>query len=485
MKGIFTRSIVYLLIVSLLTTSCSTMVTQKVLTPKTTEHVTMPKLYPVMMERQSFNDQFDPTKKIATHSVTGKFYYDDLKGMFYDNVRLNFTETEGSNFAYMRLNSLEVRMKDKGWYLLPSILTLCYANLMGCPFMGVRSTIDASVSILDCEGKEIKRYEIKEKGSSSGGLYTIGRDVGRFAYIKACKDVLETLNEKIQQDSYEINMALSQAEERVMAMRQQGFAAVNANDPYFSQGLACFSKGDYEQSTMLFTKVLENSPQHYMALLYRGVSSFNQGRYSQAMRDLKNTTLINPSVGEAYFYQACIQQKYQKKESAIMYARRAIDVQPNQEEYYILCGTLLLETQEFEEAKSIFKKLLEINPDRVEIYEIIPKIDGFIQSKKDAENAQYLQMVTSQARAVQSISQAMTSSMANLNNTSTSKGFSSYRSRESIQRDLEKAEKRLADMERNRGNDDSGVNRAIYDRMIQDEENNIELLKEELRNAKE
>ena len=173
-----------------------------------------------------------------------KFYYDDLKGMFYDNVRLNFTETEGSNFAYMRLNSLEVRMKDKGWYLLPSILTLCYANLMGCPFMGVRSTIDASVSILDCEGKEIKRYEIKEKGSSSGGLYTIGRDVGRFAYIKACKDVLETLNEKIQQDSYEINMALSQAEERVMAMRQQGFAAVNANDAYFSQGLACFSEGD-------------------------------------------------------------------------------------------------------------------------------------------------------------------------------------------------------------------------------------------------
>lgn len=480
-----------LCILSILGTSCTKVVTQEMLTPKSTELVTLPKLYPVMMERQDFKDTFKPTKDLHYASLADT-YYSDMKDMFFDNQVMNFKTLHDDQFGYIRLNSLDVKFKGNAWYLIPSICTVMWANIFGCPFSGVKVKTTATFSIIDCEGNEIKRYEIKESGKSTSSLYNIGTDIIRIAHIKACKNILKTLNKNIQKDYGRISQALNQSAEGVMERQQMGIAAVKKENSYFDEGMSYFSNGNYEQAVATFTKALQSSPHHYMALFYRGISLLNMEQYSQALADFKETSLINPTIGEAYYFQSTIQQKFNQNEYALMNICRAIDVQPDQEEYYFTYATLLLTSGNLEESKTQFKKLLEINPNRLEIYDTISQIDAAIQDKKNTEDAQYIQMVTQQAQAMQAVSQSIANNMTAISNTiaapsSTSGSVNiggSGGSREQIQAQIEKAYDQLEDMERNRIlAASSPVTEMQYNKMIIKQKELIRQLKAKLRNA--
>lgn len=193
---------------SILFASCATRVTEEMLTPRTeSSMVSLPRFYPIMPERQEFKDDFKLTKTTSLISYADVFY-DDMKKMFRKNQENNFLISVPDNFGYIRCNSIDIKLKNNSWYLLPSICTIMYANLMGCPFVGIKVINEASFSILDCEGKEIKQYTIRGVGRSSGGIYTIGRDIGRFAYINANKDLLKKLNEAIQKDKHMLAIKL-------------------------------------------------------------------------------------------------------------------------------------------------------------------------------------------------------------------------------------------------------------------------------------
>lgn len=464
---------------SILFASCATRVTEEMLTPRTeSSMVSLPRFYPIMPERQEFKDDFKLTKTTSLISYADVFY-DDMKKMFRKNQENNFLISVPDNFGYIRCNSIDIKLKNNSWYLLPSICTIMYANLMGCPFVGIKVINEASFSILDCEGKEIKQYTIRGVGRSSGGIYTIGRDIGRFAYINANKDLLKKLNEAIQKDKHMLAIKLVESGREQRTKMQLGEKAVSVADRNYEKGVEALQKGKNEQAVLLFDRTLTRYPQHYMALFYRGVSLSNLGRYSKAIKDFKEASQINPQFADALYFLAFLQQKMKQYEAATVNVQRALALQGN-EYYYSLYAALLQQDGYLEESKEQYKKILEINPDRIDVYEWIAKLDELIEAKKTMEEQQYMQLLNKQAQALQVMSQSLAPNQIQNPVQSYETGQAGQRSRESVSRDLDKARKLLSKMKRNSDRDKSNVDKVIYQRMIQRQEEKIRELEQEL-----
>ena len=117
---------------SILFASCATRVTEEMLTPRTeSSMVSLPRFYPIMPERQEFKDNFKLTKTTSLISYADVFY-DDMKKMFRKNQENNFLISVPDNFGYIRCNSIDIKLKNNSWYLLPS-----YMYNYVCQFDGV------------------------------------------------------------------------------------------------------------------------------------------------------------------------------------------------------------------------------------------------------------------------------------------------------------------------------------------------------------
>lgn len=468
---------------SLLLTGCATMVTEEMLTPDPVKSVvSLPRLYPIMLERQDFRNEFNPMKQSV--KLSADVFYNDMRKMFRENMEKNYRMSNTGDFGYIRCNNIDVKFKSNAWYLVPSICTLFYANLMGCPFLGSKSINEASFSVLDCEGQEIKRYSISGVGTSSGGIYTLGRDIWRFAYIKASKDLLSELNEAIQKDSYWLSSQLRQSWEQIQQRKQLGEKDVNSGDKNYTSGVDLLLKGNNAKALEQFNIAINNHPHHYWAMFYRGVVSYNMGRYSMALKDFNAALRIYPSLTDALYYLAMVKQKQRCPEEALAYISRAVILEPN-EHYCTLYGSLLMQEGYLEEAKTQYKKILKINPDRIEMYDKLAKLDELIEAQKTMEQQQYMELLMQQSATMQQAFSQPGVQTAGSSVTNTESGMTTaHRSRESVQRDLDDAKRLLADMEKNSSRDDSGVDQVIYSRMIQRQREKISKLEQELREIK-
>lgn len=260
---------------------------------------------------------------------------------------------------------------------------------------------------------------------------------------------------------------------------QLGEKAVSVADRNYEKGVEALQKGKNEQAVLLFDRTLTRYPQHYMALFYRGVSLSNLGRYSKAIKDFKEASQINPQFADALYFLAFLQQKMKQYEAATVNVQRALALQGN-EYYYSLYAALLQQDGYLEESKEQYKKILEINPDRIDVYEWIAKLDELIEAKKTMEEQQYMQLLNKQAQALQVMSQSLAPNQIQNPVQSYETGQAGQRSRESVSRDLDKARKLLSEMKRNSDRDKSNVDKVIYQRMIQRQEEKIRELEQEL-----
>ena len=170
---------------------------------------------------------------------------------------------------------------------------------------------------------------------------------------------------------------------------------------------------------------------------------------------------------------------------------KAVEANPDNVNYRVLYAGLLEGDGRWAEAKRQYRRVLEINPDMVEVYDWIERVD-----RKEAENAalevqRSMQILERQSQMLQVYTQTMTnlsgsvspSGASSSGTGSSASGVPSGRSRESIQRDLDKAKKLLSDMTKNQERDSSLVDLQIYNGMIQRQEQKIYELEEELRLA--
>lgn len=89
------------------------------------------------------------------------------------------------------------------------------------------------------------------------GIYTIGRDIGRFAYINANKDLLKKLNEAIQKDKHMLAVMLAESGREQRTKMQLGEMAVSVADRNYEKGLRLCRK---EKMSRLFYCLMEHLP---------------------------------------------------------------------------------------------------------------------------------------------------------------------------------------------------------------------------------
>ena len=484
------RVILALLFVAALSSCGTTAVTDEVLTPTSTGMAYMPRLYPVMMERHDFKDRFQLTKKQKMKSMAD-MYYDDTKKLFQRNFEINYSDTGGDVYGYVRCDGADIKIRHNGWYCIPAILTatLCWA--FGCPVVDAIATCQARFSVLDCEGNVVKTITVEGKGRSSGSFYAMGKDIARHASIKAYKKVLEELNAKMGGDADMLTLSLNRAAEGLEKRRMQAAAEAARPNSDYSLGIKLLQASDNGDAVAVLSKVIAASPCHYPAYFFRGLAYVNTGQYSKALADFRQASLLSPEPADAFYYQSYLLQKLRRSEEAYVPMLKAVEANPDNVNYRVLYAGLLEGDGRWAEAKRQYRRVLEINPDMVEVYDWIERVD-----RKEAENAalevqRSMQILERQSQMLQVYTQTMTnlsgsvspSGASSSGTGSSASGVPSGRSRESIQRDLDKAKKLLSDMTKNQERNSSLVDQQIYNGMIQRQEQKIYELEEELRLA--
>lgn len=197
------------------------------------------------------------------------------------------------------------------------------------------------------------------------------------------------------------------------------------------------------------SKVIAASPCHYPDYFFRGLAYVNTGQYSKALADFRQASLLSPEPADAFYYQSYLLQKLRRSEEAYVPMLKAVEANPDNVNYRVLYAGLLEGDGRWAEAKRQYRRVLEINPDMVEVYDWIERVD-----RKEAENAalevqRSMQILERQSQMLQVYTQTMTnlsgsvspSGASSSGTGSSASGVPSGRSRESIQRDLDKAKK--------------------------------------------
>lgn len=484
----FGRILLSLLFVSFMFSCGTTVVTDELLTPESTGKAYLPQLYPVMLERHDFKENFQLTKMEKKGNMAD-MYYDDVKTLFQRNFDLNYYNTGDGVYGYVRCDGADIKIKHDSWYFIPAILTATLCWTFGCPVVDAVATCQARFSVLDCEGNVVKTFAADGKGRSSGTMYVLGKDIARHASIKAYKEVLKELNKEIASDADMLTMLLNESAKNLAERQECAKAETARANPDYGLAVKLLNVNDNEGAVMLLSKVLADAPCHYLAHFFQGLAYMNMNQYSKALFGFRQASMLNPKFGDALYYQSYLLQRLRRSEEAYVPMLKAVEAQPENVNYRVLYAGLLEGDGRWTEAKKQYRRVLEINPDMVEVYDWIERVGQKEAAKVELEEQRSMQILDQQTRIMQVYTQAMTNMSNNvgvsgggkINGGVTTGNHSGGRSRDSILRDLEDAKDLLGDMKRNQAANSSLVDKQIYNGMIQRQEQKIRELEAELR----
>jgi tetratricopeptide (TPR) repeat protein len=105
--------------------------------------------------------------------------------------------------------------------------------------------------------------------------------------------------------------------------------STDTNRAHYTEGMDAFSRGDFGKSESLFTHILNNNPDHKLALVSRGAARLNDARPDVAIDDFNRALELDPSYARAFHLRGLAQERQDNHPAAIDDFGRALEIDPD------------------------------------------------------------------------------------------------------------------------------------------------------------
>ncbi len=119
----------------------------------------------------------------------------------------------------------------------------------------------------------------------------------------------------------------------------------------------------WENSTVLFTNIIESQPRFALAYSQRSLARIEKGDYAGGMADISKVIELEPNNAEAYINRAEFKCDLKDYESALADIEHAIRIRPGFVPAYNNRGKIRLEHKKYREAYDDFSKAIALDPE--------------------------------------------------------------------------------------------------------------------------
>ena len=123
--------------------------------------------------------------------------------------------------------------------------------------------------------------------------------------------------------------------------------------------------GDLDKAQTLYESVLKNAPENADALALLGVLYEAQGRYDEAIAQIKQAIQIDPKAGLFFFYLGNVLRGGESWPEAVSAYRRAGELQPDFAQTFFFLGLSLNRCGAQKEALQAYEKAFALQPDNM------------------------------------------------------------------------------------------------------------------------
>ena len=183
-------------------------------------------------------------------------------------------------------------------------------------------------------------------------------------YLKAKE--LEELREKLvqyQKDNEnlrnELQSVKGKAKSLAISQYKENIKSISAIDK-IQEGYVYLDKWELENALLCFTEAINLSPKSEQGYFGRGLTYFNMGRFSDAIKDSEKLIQMTPKKAGGYFLKSYSYQLMQKFELALTYIDKVIAIEPRESAFYANRGFLLGKLGKKKLAHKDFQRALDI-----------------------------------------------------------------------------------------------------------------------------
>jgi len=137
---------------------------------------------------------------------------------------------------------------------------------------------------------------------------------------------------------------------------------------YLNRGLATYLNGDFGQAVEDYNRAIEINPRYFKAYTNRGTAYYDTGNYTRAIEDFDRAIQCNPRHAMGYYNLGLAYTALGDRARAIENYGRAVAIDPNDEVAYYNRGTLYQDLGKYRQAIDDFDKAIQAGFNKAEVY---------------------------------------------------------------------------------------------------------------------
>jgi tetratricopeptide (TPR) repeat protein len=159
--------------------------------------------------------------------------------------------------------------------------------------------------------------------------------------------------------------------------------ATNDVNTMFNKAISSYNIGRYSDALSSLDKVLQIEPNNVTAIFLKGNSSYRNGNYQDAISSFDKVLENKPNNTDAMFYKALSSYNLQRYNEAILQLNRLLAENPTNMDALLYKGLSLYNLKQYNQSSAYYDKILEIDPHNINATKEKEKIQGI---KKNQSN---------------------------------------------------------------------------------------------------
>jgi len=137
-------------------------------------------------------------------------------------------------------------------------------------------------------------------------------------------------------------------------------------DQIFARARTFHQSGEIAAAARLYEEVLQQTPEHAIALNYLGIAYHQLGNLPQTVSLLQKALALRPDIAGAHYNLGATLHALGRYDDAVHHYKKAIAAEPNRIEAYNNLGVVLKILARYDEAIECYRKALALNPEYAE-----------------------------------------------------------------------------------------------------------------------
>ncbi len=144
--------------------------------------------------------------------------------------------------------------------------------------------------------------------------------------------------------------------------------SANSANKLFNQGLKSYQQGKYLEALKPLKQVIQINPKDEMALILLGIIQLQLDTYNEAENYFRTVLRINPKNVDALNNLSLVYYKQGRTSDALGQLRQSLAIQPDNVDTLKNLATIYLDVQNTDEAIKMYQRILKIDPKQEKIY---------------------------------------------------------------------------------------------------------------------